>query len=246
MKKIKKEYIAPLVSMATIAFVIIFAFSVISDPTLAWFAHNTEIKAMGMSVISRGVPNTEAYLMIDGVRVDESAIDLFSELCPSDKVTFQVFIQNNEDENIIVELFMEAPSSEDDQPYILDGLYHYMGSQIRINSVKNGETELFSASGNDRYLLTLDDSEYIGEGGDLPPTSIDSEYDFSSLADKMLAEGVIIPAGGKVALDIELEFVDNGMSQNPYIDFGSEDADDPEKAALNLFRTLILYTSYVN
>lgn len=243
---IKKQYIAPLLSLAVTALFIIFLVFMMFDNTLAWFSNNGKSDASGMGITSLGAPETEQYLIIDGERVNGNATDLFSSLVPGEKVSFQLYVKNNTDKGIIFLLSMASPSQNDDTPFIKDGLYHYFGSQIRINSVKNGENEILALSGNNRYLLTLEDNLYIGNGNSLPPTSTSSEYDFSSAKEKTLCAPIKINANGELILDIELEFVDNGISQNPYAEFGNESASDETKKLLKLSRTLICYFVYDN
>ena len=243
---IKKQYIAPLLSLVLTALFIIFLIFMMFDNTLAWFSNNKTADATGMSITALGAPETEQYLIIDGQKVDKNAADLFSSLVPGEKVSFQLYVKNNTDKDIILCLYLASPTENDDTPYIKDGLYHYFGSQIRINSVKKGENEILYLSNNDRYLLTLDNELYIGEGKTLPPTAISSQYDFSSTGEKTLADAIKIDSNGELTLDIELEFVDNGISQNPYAEFGNESASDETKKLLKLSRTLICYFVYDN
>lgn len=238
---LKRKYIAPLLSLLTTGLMLVLVFFLVLDRSLGWFANNNDLSASGMSVKARGVPETEQYLMVDGVRIEDQSNNLFAGLVPGDTIKLRLYVKNKENRAINFKLLMQAPTENDDEPYILDGLYHYMGTQIRINSVKNGSSELLSLSGNERYLLELDDSLYIGKNSDLPPTSVDSEYDFSSLSDKPLTNTLNIAANGEMILDIELEFVDNKISQNPYIEFGAADSANSEKAGLSLSRTLICY-----
>ena len=190
------------------------------------------------------------YLMLDGERVEATAENLFSDLTPGDTVTVQLYVENQSDSSISFELLMAAPvENQDEIPLIKDEKYHYFGSQIRINSVKNANTDVLRLVGNDRYLLTLDSELYIGEKKDLPPTSIDDKYDFLLISEKKLTNAISIPAGGNITLDIELQFVDNGISQNAYIGFGSADAFDENienVAPPTLSRTLICYFAYEN
>ena len=243
---LKKEYIAPLLSLVMIGLLIALAFFAMLDHTLAWFANNDEVDAMGMTVSARGIPETEQYLMVDGVRLEEGTNELFSGLIPGEIITFQLYVKNKTNKDIELQLSMAAPTENDDQPYVTDGLYHYMGTQIRINSIKNLDSELLTLTGNERYLLTLDNSLYIGDDASLPPTAIESEYDFSALTDKSLTSPVRITANGELFLDIELEFVDNGISQNAYIDYGNSSSDNPAKRNLTFSRTLFCSFAYAS
>lgn len=243
---LKKEYAAPLLSLVMIGLLIALAFFTMLDHTLAWFANNDTVNATGMNVSARGIPETEQYLMVDGVRLEEGANELFTELMPGEIITFQLYVKNKTNKDIELGLSMAAPTENDDQPYVTDGLYHYMGTQIRINSIKNLDSELLSLTGNERYLLTLDDSLYIGDDASLPPTATESAYDFSALTDKSLTSPVRIAANGELFLDIELEFVDNGISQNAYIDYGNSSSDNPAKRNLTFSRTLFCSFAYVS
>lgn len=240
----KKAYIAPLISVIVAGFLVISSFFIMIDNTLAWFAHNNSVNSSGMSISARGVPETEQYLIVDGVKVEETASNLFSNLIPGKIIRFSLYVKNNTDYDIDFQLIMQAPSANNDAPYVIDGLYHYMGTQIRINSVKNGDEEILALDGNDRYLLKLEPTLYVGEDASLPPTSIDFEYDFSLEADRNLIHPIKIPGNGEVTLDIEMEFVDNGLLQNPYIEYGASNASDPQKALLVLSRTLLCSADY--
>jgi hypothetical protein len=202
--------------------------------SLAWVASNDHIDAGGMSVSVRGLPDADVYLMVDGVSIDENATDIFADLLPGQKVSFNVCVKNNTDDKIFFRISIAAPTAEQDTPYVVDGLYHYFGSQIRINSIKNGSDDLLTLSGSYCYLLPLSDNLYANG---LPPTAIDSEYDFSLLEERNLTSEVEINAGGQVTLDVELEFVDNNTLQNAYIDFGKVDGQ-------TLSRTLLCYLFY--
>ena len=242
----KKKMLRSLVSMISIGLVL--AFSIISflGRSVAWFSKNEKINANGVNLVAQGLPDTEQYLMIDGVRVEENATDLFSGLVPGKSVTFQLYVKNKTEKNIEFGLLLAPPTENDDIPYVIDGLYHYFGTQLRINSIKNDESELLSLEGNERYLLTLEESLYIGADKSLPPTSVNSEYDFSVCTHKTLTDIVTIGANGELILDIEIEFADNGILQNPYIDYGNTESEDSAKAALRLSRTLLCYYSYVD
>ena len=240
----KKECIAPLLSMTMILLLIAVSAFVMFDHTVAWFAVIDEVGGEGMQLEAGGQPETEQYLMIDGVRVEEHATDLFAGLKPGDRVTFQLYVKNKSAQNVVFQLFMDAPTEDDDQPYVLDGQYHYMGSQLRILSLEEGGEDLLRLTGNDRYLLTLDDALYIGSDASLPPTAIDAAYDFSSATNKTLTDTMLLADGEERIFTFELEFVDNGISQNPYIDYGSADAKDPAKRDLSLSRTLVCYFEY--
>ena len=241
---LKNKYIAPLLSLAAVGIVLIIALVMLfGNSTLAWFSNNGSVSGSGLNVTARGIPETEQYLLLNGVKIEEGGASLFEGLRPGDTVTVGVYVKNLTDRNIDLVLLMAAPLSSYDTPYVEGGKYHYFGTQIRFNSVKNGENELLSPVGIDRYLLTLDPSLYI-DGGTLPPTSVSSAYDFSSALDKELTGTVQIPKGGEVTLDIKLEFVDNGTLQNAYIDFGNTSSDDEAKSSLSLTRTLVCSVSY--
>ena len=234
MKKSIKNYIMPLSTLILMGTVLILSTIVFFNNSLAWVASNDHIDAGGMSVSVRGLPDADVYLMVDGVSIDENATDIFADLLPGQKVSFNVCVKNNTDDKIFFRISMAAPTAEQDTPYVVDGVYHYFGSQIRINSIKNGSDDLLTLSGSYCYLLPLSDNLYANG---LPPTAINSEYDFSLLEERNLTSEVEINAGGQVTLDVELEFVDNNTLQNAYIDFGKVDGQ-------TLSRTLLCYLSY--
>lgn len=245
---IKKEYIMPLTSLVVVGTALVLALSMFFNSSLGWLAKNDAVEANGMNVSVRGVPDIDQYITVGGVRVSEDATNIFSALRPENnynKVEFQLHVINKTDEPINFQLFMAAPKESNDTPYVVDGLYHYFGTQIRINSIKNSDSDVLSLVGNDRYLLTLDNALYIGDSSNLPPTAINQEYDFNSLTEKTLTGVIEISAGDELILDFELEFVDNGTLQNAYIDFGNPNAEDTAKAALRLSRTLVCSVSYV-
>lgn len=234
MKKSIKNYIMPISTLILMGTVLILSTIMFFNNSLAWVASNDHIDAGGMSVSVRGLPDADVYLMVDGVSIDENATDIFADLLPGQKVSFNVCVKNNTDDKIFFRISIAAPTAEQDTPYVVDGLYHYFGSQIRINSIKNGSDDLLTLSGSYCYLLPLSDNLYANG---LPPTAIDSEYDFSLLEERNLTSEVEINAGGQVTLDVELEFVDNNTLQNAYIDFGKVDGQ-------TLSRTLLCYLFY--
>ena len=238
--KINKNYIMPLTSLVVVGTVMVLSVAMLLNSSLGWLASNDEVTAGGMGVGVRGMPDVDVYLELDGVRLAEDATDIFSGLVPGQKVAVKLYAENKTDEAVRFALSMAAPTAEDDTPVIEDGLYHYFGSQIRLNSIKQGESEQLTLTGIDRYLLTLD-AELYTDG--LQPTAIDAELDFSTLGAKALTGDIEIAAGGTLVLDLELEFVDNNKLQNPYIKFG--DPTDEEKKNLVLKRTLICTLSYV-
>ena len=61
-----------------------------------------------------------------------------------------------------------------------------------------------------------------------------------------LTRPINIAPNGEITLDIEMEFVDNGTLQNPYIEFGTPNAADPNKASLVLSRTLLCVVDYTS
>lgn len=233
-KQIRKEQITPFVSLTLVSIILLIAMFAFFNGSLAWLASNNNVTANGITVSARGTPDADVYLMIDGVRIDEGATDLFSDIVPGEKIRFKICVKNNTDENVLFRIAMAAPTADQDSEYEKDGLYHYFGSQIRINSIKNSSDDILTLSGASCYLLPLSDALYV-DG--LPPTAIDSEYDFSSLTERELTEEVEIGAGGEIFLDVELEFVDNNTLQNAYIDFGKSDGQ-------TLARTLLCYLFY--
>lgn len=236
---IKKEYVMPLISLITVGVVMIMAIVTMAGSTLGWYAHNDQVDANGMNISVKGMPDTEQYIIYNGNKLDDAATDIFAGMRPGDIAEFQLYIKNKTNEKIDFQLLMAAPSAEQDTPYILDGLYHYFGSQLRLNSIKSGENSLLTLQGTDRYLLPLDEGLYTNG---LQPTSINSEFDFSTLSERALTNVIEIDANGELVLTIQIEFVDNNTLQNAYINFGNEN--DDEKADLNISRTLVCYFAY--
>ena len=224
----------PFYSMMLIMVAFLLALFAFFNDSLGWIASNDRVASEGMTVSVSGLPDADVYLMIDGVRVDASAADLFSDLTPGQKVSFKICVKNTTDGKISFRISMPAPTAEQDTVFVADGLYHYFGSQIRINSIKNGSLDVLALSAADCYLLPLDEALY-SDG--LPPTALDAEYDFSLLEERNLTGEVVIDANAETFLDVELEFVDNNTLQNAYIDFGKSDGQ-------TLSRTLICYLSY--
>lgn len=231
---VKKEYIKPLFSLALVGSVLVLSLMTFLGNTLGWFASNDNVSGNGMQVSVSGVPDTDLYLMVDGVRVDDNAADIFENLVPGQKVSFQLYVRNKTNKQIDFKLYMEAPTAEQDTVLVVDGLYHYFGSQIRVNSVKNGDNNLLALSGADCYLLPLGEELYV-DG--LQPTAIETEYNFSALEDRVITPVIQIDAEGVLVLDFELEFVDNNTLQNAYINFGKIDSQ-------TLARTLICEVYY--
>lgn len=218
-KLIKKEQITSFLSLVVVGIALVIAIFVCSDNSFGWFSENPNVDGGGMSVDTRGMPEAEVYFMIDGVRIEENAADLFADLVPGQRVDFQLYVRNKSGEKITVQLFMMAPTAEQDTAVVDDGLFHYFGSQIRLNYIQNEGDDLLTLSEEERYLLPLDKALYTNG---LPPTGIGSEYDFSALHNRMLTDAIELDAGEEICLDLELEFVDNNTLQNVYIDFGKE------------------------
>lgn len=241
----KKKYLAPLMSLLATGGLLTVALVLLFGHSFAWFSSVREPRASGMHLSVRGVPETEQYLTVGGVRVDGAAEDLFSGLTPGDTVRFSLVIVNKSGRPIVADVFLAPPTEAEDPPYEQDGKYHYFGTQLRVNSVKAGDDALLPLTGAERYLLTLSEELYHGDAAaPLPPTALSSPYEFSGLPHKTLASNVAIAAGGTLTLDVEIEFVDNGLLQNPYIGHGDSASSDPAKAALTFSRTLACSYEY--
>ena len=239
--KSKTKYCAPLISMIVTLGVLITSVFALFGTSLGWFSSNTSAGASGISINVKGVPLTEEYFVINGVRADENATDIFSDLRPGQTVTADLHIKNNDDEAIRFTLIMSAPGEENDTPYVKNDLYYYFGSQIRLNSITQNGTDKLILSGRNKFLLPLSESLY--KGG-MQPTSIGSEFDFSTLSSTALMNTIEIAAGEELVFTLSFEFVDNGENQNAYIYFGNPL--DEEKASLNLSRTLICEYDFVD
>lgn len=235
-----KRYISPLISLALMGTLFVITLAIFVGSSLGWFTENKQTTASGISLSTIGVAQTEQYFILDGVRVEEDAGDFLSGMMPGQTKTVQLYFRNKSSYAIALNLAVEKPDFENDTPLIIDGLYHYFGSQIRFKSIRNGENEHLALSDEDAYLLTLDSSLY--KNG-LAPTSIEEAYDFSSAQRKMLlTEPIEVRAGGEIVLDITIEFVDNGELQNAYMYFGntsSEENADEQKAALVVSREIL-------
>ena len=238
---IKKEYIMPLCSLMLVGTALILATIIMFNSTLGWLAKNDQVSGNGMAVSTKGVPDTEVYLSVGGVRVEEDATNIFAGLVPGENVTFSLHVNNLTDEKIGLKVLMEAPEAEDDTVYEENGLFHYFGSQLRLNSIMMNEADILTLTGNDRYLLTLDELLYTTNG---QPTAINSEFDFSTQTDKELTDLIEIEGNGEIELIFTIEFVDNHELQNAYIQFG--DPTNDGKKDLRLLRTLICDVVYVN
>lgn len=233
-KLIMKKQIMSFISLVMVGIAAALAIFVFCNNSFGWLSANHHIGARGMSVAAYGLPEAEVYFILDGARVEENSEDFFADLIPGQKVDFQLYIRNKTDEKINVQLFMDAATADQDTAVIADGCFHYFGSQIRLNYIKNGNDDILMLSEQDRYLLPLDETLY--KNG-LQPTAIENEYDFSALHDRMLTDGLIMDAGEELYLDLELEFVDNNTLQNVYIDFGKNDDQ-------RFSRTFLCYLSF--
>ena len=234
-KNIKKEQIVSFLSLVAVGIVLVLAIFIYSGNSFGWFSANRQVGARGMSVSPYGLPEAEVYFMVDGVRVEESAADIFADLVPGQTVDFQLYVRNMSGEKISVQLFMAAPTAEQDTVVVQNELFHYFGSQIRLNHIQNGADDILTLFEEERYLLLLDESLYTNG---LPPTAIENEYDFSALRDRPLTSVLELDGEEVLCLDFELEFVDNNTLQNVYIDFG-KDGDQI------LARTLLCYLEFV-
>ncbi|MBQ3015874.1 MAG: hypothetical protein IJD79_03735 [Clostridia bacterium] len=241
LKYLKKEYIASFLPLLITGILLILAISCFLNDSLGWLAHNENVSATGLSIGVRGTPETEEYFSFNGEIIDASNSEIFSGLRPGDTVTLELHIKNKSDSTIALKLLMAVPTENDDIPYVADGLYHYLGSQIRINSILKSGTDILATTDYDNYLLPLSDDKYT-DG--LPPTSIDEEYDFSTLSERVLIDEAKIENGAEVIFDITFEFVDNNTLQNAYIEHSASDSEDAEKSALNLSRKLICDYSF--
>ena len=234
---IKKNEITLLFSMMFIIVVLLLSIFVFFNDSLGWLASNDNVFAQGITVSAQGLPDADVYLKIDEERVEENAADLFSNLMPGQKFYFKFCVKNNSDSKIAFRIAMAAPdpNGNQDTAIVADDLYHYFGTQIRINSIKNGSDNLLTLSGSERYLLPLDDNLYTGG---LPPTAINGKYDFSTLKERNLTDEVVVDANSEIFLVVEMEFVDNNTLQNAYMNFGKEEGQ-------TLARTLICDLYYI-
>lgn len=236
----KSKYLAPLISASLTGFMLIVALLAMFSPTLGWFATNKSVSASGLSVTSVGIPKTEQEI-IDGGE------DIFAEMMPGERRSVTLRVKNLSGKPIIFRLHMSAPTEASDSVYVEDGLWHYFGTQVRLNSVKIGDSDTDSLilEGADKYLLPLEDSQYTGG---LPPTALEfgsgDGYDFSSLSESQLTDAINLASGEEITLTLEFEFVDNGEVQNAYISFADHSSGDAVKASLNLSRTLICYFDF--
>ena len=136
---------------------------------------------------------------------------------------------------------MSAPTAESDSVYVESGLYHYLGTQIRLNSIMKSGSDVLALTGTDKYLLPLEDSMY---NGGLQPTGISEVYDFSASTNAQLANTITLASDAEATFALEFEFVDNGEVQNAYISFADSNSGDAVKASLALSRTLICYYDF--
>jgi hypothetical protein len=236
----KIKYFAPFASVFIAGALLLAAIFAYFSSSLGWFSENRTANVSGLSLTVKGIPETEEYFKVNGVKVDETT-DVFREMTPGETRTIDLYIHNLSDKSINLLLSMSAPSAETDTAYVEDGLYHYFGSQIRLNSVKNGETDVLTLTGANKYLLPLDDTLYT-DG--LQPTGIEDEYDFTGAAPKQIGSKVTLAAGEELTLTFEFEFVDNGELQNAYISFADTSSDDEQKASMILSRKLICYYAF--
>ena len=230
----KTKYFAPLLSIVLTGFMLAVALLAMFSPTLGWFATNKSVSASGLGVTSIGIPKTEQEI-IDGGE------DVFAEMMPGERRSVTLRVKNLSGKPIIFRLYMSAPTAGSDSVYVESGLYHYFGSQIRLNSITESGVDILAATGNERYLLTLDDSFYTNG---LQPTGIDTEYNFASATDKQLSNVISLAPNEEKTFVLEFEFVDNGEVQNAYISFANGNSSDALKASLNLSRTLICYFDF--
>ena len=222
-------------SLVVVGIVLALAIFIFCNNSFGWFSENPNVGGQGMSVEQCGLPEAEVYFMIDGARIEENASDIFADLIPGQTVDLQLYVHNMSGERIFVQLFMDAPTAEQDTAIVADGLFHYLGSQIRLNYIQDGGKDLLTLSEEERYLLPLDEALYT-EG--LPPTGIANEYEFSTLRDRGLTDVWEMDAGEELYLDLEFEFVDNNTLQNVYIDFGKD-------GNQSFARTFLCYLAYV-
>ena len=239
----KRKYFASLWSLAVTGVMLVIALFAMLSTSLGWFAKNNTVTASGLSVSVKGLPETEAYLIMDGVKLDAGAADLFAEMMPGEKRTAMLYVKNLSGKSIDITLYLSAATAETDTVYEQADLYHYFGSQIRLNSIKKTDSsDILNLTGTGKYLLTLDDSLYTGG---LQPTGVpiaNGEHDFSAETDKQLADTLTLAEDEEITLTFEFEFVDNGENQNAYISFA--DSSVRGKDTLNLSRTLRLYCDY--
>ncbi len=231
----KKKLIPPLISLILTGTILLGYLFVTAAISFGWFMEKNDAEAAGMSVSASGGYNTEQYFILDGNRLSEEGVNIFSELKPADIAEITLCIKNNDTKDLKVLLYVSSPSEETDSVYTKDGLYHYFGTQIRFKSIKSGDTEHLALSGKDAYLLPLDASLYTNS---LPPTALTAPIDFKAYtAMQQITQSITIPKGEEVLFDFEFEFVDNNTVQNAYIGFGSSESD--EKSSLVLTREIL-------
>ncbi len=236
-----KKIIASLSYLGLMFVLIIAVVFVYASNTLGWFASNKEVASNGLNITTNAPFDTEQYFLDkDGNRITSGAVSIFSDLRPGDCVEITLCIENKEDKDMSVNLWMSAPSPDTDSVYIdaEAGLYHYFGTQIRITDIETGGSSFLTAAGTAAYLLKLDDSLYRDS---MPPTALESPLDFSDYANRRISSSISLPKGETVTVTLSFEFTDNGETQNAYADFGKADTD---KADLVLLRTLICEYNY--
>lgn len=190
-----------------------------------WFYTGTTNKLGGFNINLVEGLNLSISLSTDGVNwsnTDELIFENFFSGHVNSKKFFVRLIYK-EEKDINISLSFRSPDGYfgSEEPYINNGLYYYLGSQLQISNVKatlNNQLVDPSAytSGTGKYLVTTT-SEGVTKGQVTGVNSVVTSIEMVDIVKSFILPGVTSPLNESEAIfEIALTFVDNGQNQNVY------------------------------
>lgn len=191
---------------------LIFSVLVLITAVYAWF----QSPFSGMGGLSTSVAKDSlkvSYKVGDGDYTDNPENIKFENILPGSKKSIFVKVENIDTKSIDITIYFLAPDTGStdngqEKPFINEGVYYYLGSQIKITSVKADTSEIDNAAG--KYLVT---TEKLNPESEFQKTGVTSAADLLRLN---IAEGYTVNSDSTTIFEIEFTFVDNGEDQSIY------------------------------
>ena len=264
--KLNKKYLAPLASLLVTGGLLMTVGVLLLGSSFGWFSHNDRVTATGLSVSSVSPYKTEQslYELKDGVLTkltSTAEAELFANMLPGDTRTVYLGVTNTDTVTLDLQVLLSAPSLSTDSGYSAEVTedettvteHYYLGSQIRVADIKmataTGATtgnEICALTGKNAFLLTMPDSFYQNGKQSTGATAAEVTAAFESAAQKKLTDtgSITVAPNETVYVAITFEFAENNQVQNPYINFGTDNAGTAPKNCV-LTRTLLCWYSEV-
>ena len=181
----------------------------------AWFVFNVQQRVINPDIINSGDYKYSFSYKVNNVA--DSGQIVFNEIFPGDvhKNNIEITLTNVDTKNFFVTLYLDAPTANEEIPYVDNaGNYYYLGSQIQITKLDvllNGNP-VASPNGLNKFLVTTSSTDVLkGQNNSVTTAQ-------TNIAKLNLVNEILIPAGQTISLNIDFTFVDNGTSQNVYMD----------------------------